>query len=139
LKICARLNLAHYQSKRRKTMSEHLEHEPEKDNPYEVVPNKGERFEENGKTYYWTFADTEVGTVSDEVERAFRQDMGGYFGVRTHVKAVEEQTTPNGRIVKWEILEGHGEKMKGDPNPNYGKPDGDSSMPDYDTYRKMHS
>lgn len=114
--------------------------EEENNNPYEVVPHEGRVFEENGKEYYWTFAsDIEVGTVVDRVYRGFRQDMGGYFGARVHLQAVEEQSTPNGRIVKWEILKGNGEEMRGDPNPNYGKPDGNLSMPDYETYRKMHN
>ncbi len=119
-------------------MSESTKHELlEISNGYEGLPKEGD-FVENGKEYYWNFVDTVVGTVVDRVDRGFNSDMGGYYGSRVHVKAVEEQMMPRGRAVKWEILDGHQEAMKGDPNPNYGKLDSDTSMPNYETYRKMY-
>jgi len=110
-----------------------------KEDPYKDVPRRGAKFEERGKLYYWNLSDVAEDTVVDKVNRGFRTNMGGNFGSRVHVKAVDRKTTPSGKkITKWEVLEGHGEEFRGDPNPNYGK-SGDQSMPDWDTYRKMYN
>jgi hypothetical protein len=102
------------------------------------VPHNGQRFEENGKVYYWNFADSAVGTLVDRVDRAYREDMGGRFGVRIHVQAVEKRQTPQGTIVKWEVLEGHGTETRGDPNPESGIKPGADISPDWATYQSMY-
>jgi hypothetical protein len=112
--------------------------EGEAHDEYKNVPHGGNVFEEEGKKYYWTISDVAVGTTEDSIGRAYREDMGGYFGSRTHVRAVDNAVVDGKTITKWEKLEGDGDEMRGDPNPEYGKPGGNLDMPSYEQYRKMY-
>ena len=73
---------------------------PEKFNPYQysdLIPNKGENFEEGGKMVYWNMAN-----AGDTVEDALNYDVGG----RKPLDA-KEIDTPDGKtvITKWEVAE----------------------------------
>lgn len=101
--------------------------------PYDHVPHRGERFTEEGKSFYWNFADVKPGTRYKSKKRAWAQTgqivhtvgtepqehplfpgtspvvpvmihvPGFYYEIDSDVTAVANANTPDGTITKWRV------------------------------------